>query len=47
MGHQHESVNHSDFDVIRSTQFDEDFARMVRVLCAPDFKLHSSCALGI
>lgn len=34
MDSQYESVNVPDFDVVRSTQFDQDFARGVSDLCS-------------
>ena len=47
MDHQHDSVNPTDFDVVRSTQFEEDFARGVCVRHILAFTLDNSCALGI
>lgn len=34
MDSQYESINVPDFDVVRSTQFDQDFARGVSDLCS-------------
>jgi hypothetical protein len=33
MDSQYENVNVADFDVVRSTQFVDDYSRGVRVLC--------------
>lgn len=59
MDSQYESVNVADFDVVRSTQFVDDFTRGVRVMCSLVLKLDHfdarpsvsmkgrTCALGV